>query len=91
MADKVYVQAHWYLDRDFRALRYIPAGHYAINTNTYPGGIEGSVAVPEITTSSLIEFLDANGYIKPRLDTRLREEDLKITHRLIDLLDKSMS
>jgi hypothetical protein len=35
----------------------------------------------------LITALEEAGYIKPRLDERLRVEDLKITHRLMDMLD----
>lgn len=35
----------------------------------------------------LVEFLESNGYLKPRLDERLRTEDLKITHRLLDILE----
>jgi len=34
--------------------------------------------------------LDEAGWIKPRLDERLRAEDLKITHRLLDILEKKI-
>ena len=37
---------------------------------------------------ALIRSLDAAGWIKPRLDERLRSEDLKITHRLLDIIEK---
>ena len=62
--------------------------------NFYCGGFfeEGEQRVPTKTLyfeeiPPLVEALENEGFLKPRLDERLRTEDLKITHRLLDLLD----
>ena len=36
----------------------------------------------------LLEALDAHGWIKPRLDDIVRQDDVRIIHRLIDVLEK---
>jgi hypothetical protein len=41
--------------------------------------------------SDLVQALEENGFLKPRLDERLRTEDLKITHRVLDLLGQAIS
>ncbi len=78
----IYRQARWYFD---------PRGDWIL---TKAGDYEeGAAADVDLRlrmedTHMLIAALDEQGWIKPRLDERLREEDLKITHRLIDLLEK---
>lgn len=39
-------------------------------------------------TETLIAALNDAGWIKPRLDDKVRQDDLKVTHRLIDIVDK---
>ena len=60
--------------------------------NGPPGVVqEIDIEIPFDQIPSLVKALEENGLLKPRLDERLRTEDLKITHRLIDLLDKSIA
>ncbi|MFC1924258.1 hypothetical protein ACFLXA_02710 [Chloroflexota bacterium] len=49
------------------------------------------IRIPSMYLHGLIKALDEQGYIKPRLDERLRTEDLKITHRLLDVIEKLTS
>jgi hypothetical protein len=80
---KVWHKSQWYFD--------VPWGAWHL---TEPGEFEESVAPPTLLrleaehVHMLIKALDEAGWIVPRLDVRLREEDLKITHRLLDLLEE---
>ena len=87
---KVYREGYWHLVPSERSVVYIPAGEYEPGVMLSDEERQGFTYIDTNHLSSLIEFLDKEGYIKPRLDTRLREEDLKITHRLLDLLEKEV-
>jgi hypothetical protein len=76
----------WQRDYSLRGFRY-----------TLPGEYDDSVSIPWASSGTfisdeqarqLIPILEEQGLLRPRLDERLRVEDLKITHRLIDLLEK---
>lgn len=85
MVDKVYVEGHWVRDASLRGFMYIPSGNYEIGVD-----IQGEKLITDREIHALIPELERGGFIQPRLDERLRTEDLKITHRLIDLLGKSI-
>ena len=87
---QVYREGHWYSDLSRRSIVYVPAGVYEVDVTYTDEERERWIYIPCEFLTSLAEFLDKEGYIKPRLDTRLREEDLKITHRLLDLLEKGV-
>ena len=72
----------WFHDPSLRAVMYVAPGAYEDNVEP---PIAKSLTVVEAT--QLIPVLEEMGLITPRLDERLRVEDLKITHRLLDLLD----
>lgn len=82
-----YVDAHWYFSPLDRAFRFVRAGYYEEGKAI----ADGSLSLDPEEVLLLIPVLEDAGYIKPRLDERLRSEDLKITHRLLDLLDKTCS
>jgi len=85
MADKLWRDSHWYFDYSKGAWVLTGAGAYLI--------AEAPEVIVELSSNYvqlLIKQLDDEGWIKPRLDERLRNEDLKITHRLLDLLNKSI-
>jgi hypothetical protein len=48
------------------------------------------VRIPQGYIHGMVEALRENGLIKPIFSNEARAEDLKITHRLIDLLEKSV-
>ncbi|KKN31722.1 hypothetical protein LCGC14_0821070 [marine sediment metagenome] len=76
----------WFFDNSLNAWRYLKSGYYEAGVMHSSGDFLHQVSARE--TEALIRKLDSEGWIKPRLDERLRAEDLKITHRLIDLLQK---
>lgn len=80
------IEGGWYYDPSMRGFAYTPPGVYETGTVITP-----SKYLSEREARQLVEVLEQEGYIKPRLDERLRTEDLKITHRLLDLLEKGMS
>lgn len=82
---KVHRRGIWYQDVRMDALCFSPPGFY--DEAEYPQPV---VIIPGDSIPALLTVLDELGYIKPRLDERLRVEDLKITHRLLDLLDKAL-
>ncbi len=83
---KVWFNGIWIPALGNSGMSYYPPGFYE----------ESDRREPELTISAeklylLTAALDEHGFLKPRLDERLRTEDLKITHRLMDLLDKVVS
>jgi len=82
---KVHRHGIWYSDIRFDALCYVPPGFY--EETVYP---EPTIMIPHEAIAGLITVLDELGLIKPRLDERLRQEDLRITHRVLDLLEKAV-
>ena len=85
MAERYFDDGHWWHDVSLRSWVYTESGYYDIGVQCEPKYVIDSKAIAE-----LVATLDKEGWIKPRLDERLRVEDLKITHRLIDLLNKAI-
>ncbi len=84
MANKVFLKAEWYRDESHDCLWLRPHGCYEVGEEFDK---TGWTAITREDLYILIDFLDSNGYLKPRLDERLRAEDLKITHRLLDIIE----
>ena len=82
---KQYFPPVWFWDMSWRAWRFRAGGMFEPGFEPDP---EDTKDIQENDVHLLIKALDEAGWIKPRLDERLRVEDLKITHRLLDLLEK---
>lgn len=78
-------ESRWFYDPSYGALRRTVAGEYEPDVSP-PTDLE----IPFREIPSLVQALEENGLLKPRLDERLRTEDLKITHRLMDLLGQAI-
>ena len=89
MMEKRWFDGGWFLSQSLNCWCYLKPGYYEPGVMHQPEDFLHQITAQEI--ESLIRKLDEAGWIKPRLDERLRREDLKITHRVIDLLDKSLS
>ena len=83
MADRYHRRGIWYREIRSAELCYVAPGFYEEGVIIQP-----TICIPDEALPALITVLDELGYIKPRLDERLRAEDLKITHRVLDLLDR---
>lgn len=85
MSDKHWYEGGWTVNRTIAggAFQYYGPGMYVDGVEEEP-----TYTIPERAISrGLVALLESEGYLKPRLDERLRTEDLKITHRLLDLLE----
>ena len=80
---KRFFEGGWYRDPSMRAFQYVAPGE--LEEGTMP---EPTMTITDREILLLIPVLEEHGFFKPRLDERLRVEDLKITHRLLDLLEK---
>jgi len=78
---KHWVEGRWYSDPSRNGFNHVVAGNYEDGEE-----VQHDYFLPATEVSQLVGELEAAGYIKPRLDERLRVEDLKITHRLLDVI-----
>ena len=79
-------EGKWFFDHSYNSWCYLKPGSYVPGEMPSEEDYLHQISAEE--TRALIRELDDAGWIKPRLDERLRADDLKITHRLIDLLAK---
>ena len=77
----MYQEADWFFDMASRSICRAVAGERDLGVMTE---IDLEISYRDIP--KLVEALENNGFIQPRLDERLRSEDLKITHRLLDII-----
>lgn len=84
---KIWADSRWYFDQAKDSWCLTKPGEHE------PGlsDIEVMIKIQSRDVEALIKELDKNGWIKPRLDERLRAEDLKITHRLLDIIQAQIS
>jgi len=83
MEEKIFRDSRWFYDMSKNAWCLTKAGYCSIGDFVdIKTEIEGS------EVRSFIVALDEEGWIKPRLDERLRAEDLKITHRALDIISE---
>jgi len=81
----MYQESTWYYDRSRMAFCKTVAGERDVGAEA-----EIDFELDRRSIPGLIDALDRNGFIQPRLDDRLRVEDLKITHRLLDIIDNKV-
>ena len=81
--NKVHQPTRWVYDPRWASWTLYRAGDYAPMVETEP-----DLALTNEDIEVLIRTLDESGFIKPRLDDKLRQDDLKITHRLLDIVDR---
>ena len=82
--DKVWFEGKWSYDLACGEWKHLKPGYYDVGAAPSSDDFDHIIRSTDIR--SLITALDKYGWIKPRLDERLREEDLKITHRLLDIV-----
>ena len=84
--EKRYFEGRWFFNEAFNAWCYLKPGYY--EPASLPGQEDFLHQIDAQTIQNLIRRLDEEGWIKPRLDERLRTEDLKIMHRLLDIIQQ---
>ena len=83
----VYRKGSWWFSPMLRAFHYVPAGNYeqGVDLSEFV-----SLTIDWSEAMDLVPELERYGLLQPRMDEKLHVEDLKVTHRLIDLLDKAI-
>lgn len=84
-----YFPGRWFVDHATREILYL-SPHYRSEGQAYDR-TKVTIVIPLELQNNLIEFLDGEGFIKPKMTNESRVEDLKVTHRLLDILDKSIN
>lgn len=78
----------------YRDGKWFVSPHQFAIVHTRPGEYEEGViseidiSIPENLIHSLVQFLFDNGHIRPIQDNQTRAEDIKIIHRLLDVIQK---
>ena len=80
---KVQCGGRWWLDLPGYQWCYSPLGSYDPSVQREP-----TVRIDGDAARQLITALEEAGWIVPGLDEWLRTEDLRITHRLLDIVEK---
>lgn len=86
MAEQRWFDGYWYRSPASLSFCYVPAGFY--DPSQFP---PSTTVLTDMEVLTLVPVLEREGFLKPRLDDRLRQEDLKITHRLLDLLARTVA
>lgn len=81
-----YVEPHWIVDYPTAQIRHFQGG-YLTPGEVIPASMY-DVIIPSYYIPELVQFLTDKGYVKPTMTNGSREEDLKIVHRLLDLMEK---
>ena len=81
-----YYPGRWFRLDDSWSIAYVPPGFRDAGTRIMREDFKHIIDIDE-ELNLLIDFLFKNGYIKPQLGEN-REEDTKIIHRLIDVIEK---
>lgn len=79
-----HTDGRWLYNMRHDAYQYIEAGYYE-------DGVEPPIAktLSRREALQLVPLLEEDGLIVPRMDNQSRAEDLKIAHRLLDILEEA--
>lgn len=78
-------EARWYIDLSHHTLVKTKPGRYREGIMS---DVDFEIDLHEANITSLIHALEEGGYLAPRVDHKMRAEDLKVIHRLIDLTER---
>jgi len=87
---KIRFDGGWFFDSFLCSLVYIHPRNVEegeLISNITPD--ENDIKIPRQLINPLIDELRKNGWIKPEYKPESREEDLKIIHRLLDVVEKT--
>lgn len=86
MSNKVYTESHWYYDWARNGFSFVQTGFYSENEP-----IEPIKFISMREARLLAKVLDEAGIIKPRMDDKVRREDVHMMNRLIDIIELRLS
>jgi len=82
----MWMDGRWFFDVPLASWRYIAAGEYEPASSVTDEQITHSLSLREV--DQLLDTLKEAHWIKPEVNMQLREEDVKIIHRLLDIIEK---
>lgn len=85
MNEKVYIESRWAYNPMSGYFEYFNEGHYNPGVHRDP-----DLTLPRHAAFKLIDYMSKSGHISPTLDEKVRKEDLKITHRLLDIMEEKI-
>jgi len=80
---KRHMEAQWITDNMHAEIMYWPGGDVEPGTRIPR---DKCIVITQFAIHSLLPFLFDNGYLNAFLTKNSREEDLKVTHRVLDIL-----
>lgn len=80
---KRHFEGGWVRDPSFRGFAYYPAGFYEEAQHPAP-----ELVLTDQMIRQLVPVIELEGFIRPFIDRQSREDDLKIVHRLLDIVEK---
>jgi hypothetical protein len=83
---KRYFEGGWFKDIMRQSYNYLPPGEYEEFANLDLGSIQGAISIPKYAYEVLLDYIQKHEIGVLKTD---RAEDLKIIHRLIDVIQKN--
>ena len=83
---KRYHEGSWRFNHELNSIVHIKAGEYEHGQMLPLEAFD--IVIPQESQHELIDFMDKHNMVKPKMDNQSRAEDLKIVHRLIDLMEQ---
>ena len=78
----------WFFEPMGALWRYVPPGEYDPAISIEDSQITLNLDSREVDL--LVDALQEAHWIKPRIDERVREEDVRIIHRLLGIIEKQV-
>jgi len=85
---KQYINGFWMWDHATGNIGHLKSGEY--NQMEALKEEDFDIIIPRSHVNELVDFLDKNNLIKPKMDNQSRDADLKIVHRLLDVIEKKL-
>ncbi len=85
---KRYFEPRWFSDNMRSGISYWPGGEGEPGTQY---DHKKCTFIPMSALHTLLPFLFNNGYLNTFLTTTSREDDLKVSHRLLDVIEKQLN
>ena len=87
MANKVKIDATWYYNVIANQLEFYDS---TVAETGEVDGREPDVVLSRRQAHMLVDFMEDQGMLQKRLDESVRQDDLEVTHRLLDIIEDKL-
>ncbi|TDX44315.1 hypothetical protein [Orenia marismortui] len=87
MGEKIYIEGRWIKNVLKNQFEYYNGAYIA------PDEIDNrkpDVVINQEQAHKLVKFMEKQGFLHQTVDDKVRNEDLKITHRLLDIMESKL-